>query len=54
MNGDKIAGIWINDDQVLWKKNSEAYGKSKNGVIYKDHPLVQKSDYFIRTILLWM
>ena len=20
MNGDKIAGIWINDDQVLWQK----------------------------------
>ena len=35
MNGDKIAGIWINDDQVLWQKNSEAYGTSKNGVIYK-------------------
>jgi len=42
MNGDKIAGIWINDDQVLWQKNSEAYGTSKNGVIYKDHPLVTK------------
>ena len=23
-------------------KNSQAYGTSKNGVIYKDHPLVTK------------
>ena len=40
--GDKIQAIWINDDEILWQKNSDAYGTSKNGVIYKDHPLVTK------------
>lgn len=40
--GDKINGLWINDDQTLWQKNWDAYGTSKNGVIYKDHPYVSK------------
>tara|TARA_B100000242_G_scaffold100580_1_gene69280 strand:- start:361 stop:1281 length:921 start_codon:yes stop_codon:yes gene_type:complete len=40
--GDKIQTIWINDDEILWQKNADAYGTSKNGVIYKDHPLVTK------------
>ena len=40
--GDKIAGLWINDDQALWQKNWDAYETKENGVIYKDHPLVSK------------
>ena len=40
--GDKIAGLWINDDQTLWQKNWDAYETNENGVIYKDHPLVSK------------
>jgi hypothetical protein len=40
--GDKIAGLWINDDQALWQKNWDAYETNENGVIYKDHPLVSK------------
>lgn len=40
--GDKIAGLWINDDQTLWQKNWDAYETKENGVIYKDHPLVSK------------
>jgi len=40
--GDKIAGLWINDDEILWQKNWDAYETNENGVIYKDHPLVSK------------
>ncbi len=40
--GDKIAGVWINDDEILWQKNWDAYETNENGVIYKDHPLVSK------------
>jgi ketosteroid isomerase-like protein len=40
--GDKVAGLWINDDETLWQKNWDAYETSENGVIYKDHPLVSK------------
>ena len=40
--GDKIQTIWINDDEILWQKNWDAYETSENGVIYKDHPLVTK------------
>jgi hypothetical protein len=32
--------MWVNDDQLLWKKAREAYGTRKNGVIYKDHPFI--------------
>jgi len=40
--GDKVAGLWINDDEILWQKNWDAYETNENGVIYKDHPLVSK------------
>ena len=40
--GDKVAGLWINDDETLWQKNWDAYETTENGVIYKDHPLVSK------------
>ncbi len=40
--GDKVAGLWINDDETLWQKNWDAYDTTKNGIIYKDHPLVTK------------
>ena len=40
--GDRIAGLWINDDEILWQKNWDAYETNENGVIYKDHPLVSK------------
>ena len=40
--GDKVAGLWINDDETLWQKNWDAYETTENGVIYKDHPLVAK------------
>jgi hypothetical protein len=36
----KIIRMWVNDDQLLWKKAREAYGTRKNGVIYKDHPFI--------------
>jgi len=36
----KIIALWVNDDQVLWKKAYDAYGTSKNGVVYKDHPFI--------------
>lgn len=39
---DKVAGLWINDDETLWQKNWDAYETTENGVIYKDHPLVSK------------
>ena len=41
-SGDKIAFIWVNDDEFLWQKNWDAYDTKKNGVIYKDHPYVTK------------
>ena len=41
-SGDKIAFIWVNDDEFLWQKNWDAYDTKKNGVIYKDHPYVIK------------
>ena len=41
--GDKVAGLWINDDETLWQKNWDAYETTENGVIYKDHPLVSKA-----------
>ena len=40
--GDRIQTLWINDDQILWQKNWDAYETTENGVIYKDHPLVTK------------
>ena len=40
--GDKVEGLWINDDETLWQKNWDAYETTENGVIYKDHPLVSK------------
>ena len=40
--GDKVAALWINDDELLWKKNWDAYDTNENGIIYKDHPLVAK------------
>ena len=40
--GDKVAGLWINDDETLWQKNWDAYETTENGVIDKDHPLVSK------------
>ena len=40
--GDKVAGLWINDDETLWQKNWDAYETTENGIIYKDHPLVSK------------
>ena len=40
--GDKVAGLWINDDETLWQKNWDAYETTENGVIYKDNPLVSK------------
>lgn len=36
----KIIRMWVNDDQILWRKASDAYDTRKNGVIYKDHPLI--------------
>ena len=38
----KISSMSIMDDQVLWNKAYDAYDTKKNGVIYKDHPLVTK------------
>lgn len=32
--------MWVNDDQLLWKKAQEAYNTRKNGEIYKDHPFI--------------
>ena len=29
--GDKVAGLWINDDETLWQKNWDAYETSANG-----------------------
>lgn len=36
----KIIKMWVNDDQLLWKKAQEAYTIRKNGEIYKDHPFI--------------
>ena len=36
----KITKLWVNDDQILWKKAYDAYETRKNGVIYKDHPFI--------------
>ncbi len=36
----KIIRMWVNDDQILWRKAYDAYDTRKNGVIYKDHPLI--------------
>ena len=36
----KIIRMWVNDDQLLWRKAYDAYDTRKNGVIYKDHPSI--------------
>ena len=41
----------IMDDQVLWNKAYDAYGTKKNGVIFKDHPLVSKVRLLMRSYL---
>ena len=47
----KISSINIMDDQVLWNKAYDAYQTTKNGVIYKDHPLVSKVRLLIQSYL---
>ena len=39
-NDSKITRMWVNDDQLLWKKAYDAYDTRKNGIIYKDHPFI--------------
>tara|TARA_B100000965_G_scaffold403803_1_gene432858 strand:+ start:42 stop:959 length:918 start_codon:yes stop_codon:yes gene_type:complete len=39
-NESKITRMWVNDDQLLWKKAYDAYDTRKNGIIYKDHPFI--------------
>ena len=47
----KILSMNIMDDQVLWNKAYDAYGTKKNGVIFKDHPLVSKVRLLMRSYL---
>ena len=50
-NSGKIVSINIMDDQVLWNKAYDAYDTKKNGIIYKDHPLVSKVRLLIQSYL---
>jgi len=39
----KISGLSVSDSQLKWKKAYDAWGTSKNGEIYKDHPMISKA-----------
>jgi hypothetical protein len=39
----KISGLSVSDSQLKWKKAYDARGISKNGEIYKDHPMISKA-----------
>ena len=47
----KILSMNIMDDQVLWNKAYDAYDTTRNGVIYKDHPLVSKVRLLMQSYL---
>ncbi len=42
-DGKKIQWIAVSDSQLKWQKAYDAYGTRKNGVIYKDHPMIAKA-----------
>jgi ketosteroid isomerase-like protein len=39
----KISVLSVSDSQLKWEKASNAFGTSKNGVLYKDHPMISKA-----------
>ena len=39
----EISGISVSDSQLKWNKAYNAWGKTKNGEIYKDHPMISKA-----------
>jgi|TARA_B110000977_G_scaffold201771_1_gene298509 ketosteroid isomerase-like protein len=39
----KISGLSVSDSQLKWEKAYDAWGTSKNGVLYKDHPMISKA-----------
>jgi hypothetical protein len=39
----KISGLSVSDSQLKWEKAYDAMGTSKNGVLYKDHPMISKA-----------
>ena len=41
--GKKISGLSVADSQLKWKKSYDAWQTRKNGVIYKDHPMIAKA-----------
>jgi ketosteroid isomerase-like protein len=42
-DGKKISGLSVSDSQLKWKKSYDAWGTTKNGTIYKDHPMISKA-----------
>jgi ketosteroid isomerase-like protein len=39
----RISGLSVSDSQLKWKKAYDAWNTSKNGEIYKDHPMISKA-----------
>lgn len=39
----EISGISVSDSQLKWNKAYNAWGETKNGEIYKDHPMISKA-----------
>jgi ketosteroid isomerase-like protein len=46
-----ILSINIMDDQVLWNKAYDAFDTTKNGIIFKNHPLVSKVRLLMQSYL---